>query len=278
MNVDINRIFKDYDWSESAKCPESYGIFIPGNQGRIFSNINFPGGDPPYPTVIICHGMPGNEQLVDYSLILRQIGFCTVTFHYGGSWGSDGDYSLIGCMNDVESVLNYVLKGETWGFDRNNIFVLGHSMGGLLSARAIALYDFVKAGVIIMPADIGTLYEKTQYPFGSNASFPSVIREFSKWLHGYSWEICKKEVSQDIDKFRLSTYAENLAQKPVLTIGGSYDTDLPPAEHFEVLNKSIQKYDKGNLVTVSFPTNHGMGDQRYGIARTIASFLSNQLC
>lgn len=74
--------------------PVSDGVFIKGKRGRIFAQYYLPGGEYPKPVVMICHGIPGNERLFDFAVYLREKDFCTINFHYSGSWGSDGSYSV----------------------------------------------------------------------------------------------------------------------------------------------------------------------------------------
>jgi hypothetical protein len=43
------------------------------------------------PTVIICHGLPGNEKHLDLTQTAR---LAAMTFKYRGSWGSLDNYSF----------------------------------------------------------------------------------------------------------------------------------------------------------------------------------------
>ena len=54
-----------------------------------------------------------------------------MTFHYSGSWGSDGDYSLTHDLEDADTVLDFILQNESYGFDKEHIYAVGHSLGGL---------------------------------------------------------------------------------------------------------------------------------------------------
>ncbi|MEO7274670.1 MAG: hypothetical protein ABIX28_17835, partial [Vicinamibacterales bacterium] len=41
-----------------------------------------------HPTLVICHGWPGNEKNLDLAQAVRRAGWNAVTFNYRGSWGS----------------------------------------------------------------------------------------------------------------------------------------------------------------------------------------------
>ena len=55
--------------------PNSYGVFIPGDAGRLFSQVYTPGGSEKKPVIILCHGFPGNERIIDFAIDLREQGF-----------------------------------------------------------------------------------------------------------------------------------------------------------------------------------------------------------
>ena len=67
----------------TTKAPSSRGMLIPGKHGKLLANSYLPGGEGPYPVVVICHGIPGIERLFDFSLALREAGF-------GNAWNLRG--------------------------------------------------------------------------------------------------------------------------------------------------------------------------------------------
>ena len=139
--------------NNNTKAPSSRGMLIPGRRGKLLANSYLPGGEGPYPLVVLCHGIPGIERLFDFAVALREAGFATLSFHYSGNWGSDGDYSVLHCMEDCLSVLDYVQKNEFGDLDLTRVGLLGHSMGGLMAARTAALSPLVKAACIMAPMD-----------------------------------------------------------------------------------------------------------------------------
>ena len=61
-----------------------------------------------------------------------------MTFHYSGSWGSDGNYSLTNDLEDASTVLDYMISDDTYGFDKKHIYAVGHSLGGFVCSHLIA--------------------------------------------------------------------------------------------------------------------------------------------
>ena len=50
----------------------------------------WPAGAGRRPTVVLLHGLPGNEKNLDLAQAIRRAGWNVVTFNYRGSWGSPG--------------------------------------------------------------------------------------------------------------------------------------------------------------------------------------------
>jgi len=103
----------------------------------------YPNGSGPFPTVIFLHGLPGYEQNRDTAQALRRAGFVIFFFHYRGSWGSGGHFSLASAGQDVSAAVEYVKSfcgGECMEapLDSDRIALFGHSMGGWLALMAAA--------------------------------------------------------------------------------------------------------------------------------------------
>ena len=110
--------------------PDIHGILIPGKRGKLLSVLYTAGGKGPHPTVLLLHGIPGCERNLDLAQTLRRAGFHVMTFHYSGSWGSEGDYSLHHNLEDAAAVLDFMLQDSSFDIDKAHIYAVGHSMGG----------------------------------------------------------------------------------------------------------------------------------------------------
>ena len=74
----------------------SHGVLI---NGLMYS----PSGAGPHPTLVICHGLPGNEKNLDLAQAVRRAGWNAVTFNYRGSWGSPGNFVSVVFWPSVRS-------------------------------------------------------------------------------------------------------------------------------------------------------------------------------
>lgn len=277
MTIDISKIYRDEDYTNEVYRPNSDGIFVYGNRGRLFGVVSTPVGKGPHPVIILCHGIPGNDGLSDYAMNLRKAGFCTITFHYSGSWGSDGKYSLNNCFEDIDSVLEYVLKNENGVFDTNNIFLMGHSLGGMVAAYAAAMHDEVRAAALIMPAGLGQIYAASKTSDEAYMSAKTMIDEFGGWLNDFDYDTMAEECEKEPEKYVLTSYADVLAKKPVLGIAGAFDDVVQRDEHIDALEKAVKELGGKSFESVTFPTDHGMNDQRNNICLKIADFFAKNI-
>ena len=86
-----------------------------------------------HPTIVICHGLPGNEKNLDLAQAARRAGWNAVTFNYRGSWGSPGSFRFAQNPQDAAAVLQYLRtpsNAAALGVDTSRIVLAGHSMGG----------------------------------------------------------------------------------------------------------------------------------------------------
>jgi uncharacterized protein len=94
---------------------------------------------PPYPAVILCHGVPsGNIDPTDpgYPFLAETIanaGFAVYTFRFRGSGTSEGNFDILGWTHDLKAALDYFW--DLPEIDNNHISVAGFSAGA-----AVAIY------------------------------------------------------------------------------------------------------------------------------------------
>ena len=263
------------DNNNSTAVPASGGVLVEGKRGKLRAHYYLPGGIYPRPVVLVCHGIPGNERLFDFSIALREAGFCTVNFHYSGSWGTDGDFAVSHCFEDCVSMLEYIQKNENGWFDLNNVFMVGHSMGGLMTARTGAMQDLVKACVIMAPMDFRLAAEEAM---GLRApEFRDFLENAFLWLSGIDWERFRADGEKHLDQMDLVSYAEALAEKPVLTVVEDRDPLLPHEDHIDRLNAAIEACGKGKLSIVHFDDDHCYNVHRSETRQAIVDYLKSQV-
>ncbi len=112
-------------------------------------HLYLPAGQPPYPAVIICHGLISRkENHAEFACFLQGQGFAALAFDFRGHGESQG-YLDAGTLHDIGAAIAY-LRG--WPeVDVGRLAIRGSSMGGYYAIHAGAAYPDLKAVVAICP-------------------------------------------------------------------------------------------------------------------------------
>lgn len=271
MNNRIQLLEEHY--GACAKRPDLYGIIIPGKRGRLLSVLYTAEGAGVHPIVILLHGIPGCEQNFDLAQALRRVGFHVLTFHYSGNWGSDGNYSLRNDLEDAQTVLDFVLSDETYGFDKSRIYAVGHSLGGFVCGQLTARPE-IKGGVLLMPCDIGRIRQISLQNEETAAGIRDVLEDSAHWLNGVTGEELLREAEEHGRQLCLESAARPLAKKPLLCITGTLDTCTPGRYHCSPLMEAIRAEGGTLLKSLEFPTDHFFSDYRLTVAEYVTEFLA----
>src|SRR4051795_12640090 len=129
------------DPPRDAKFPaHNQQLLIPSHGVGMNAVLFEASGKGPHPTVILMHGLPGNERNLDLAQAIRRVGWDVLAFTYRGAWGSPGDFSISNAMEDTRAALEFARSGAgaKLGIDKSHIVLAGHSMGGSTAAMAAA--------------------------------------------------------------------------------------------------------------------------------------------
>lgn len=272
MNDDIVRC-REIHYGDTSLRPDIHGILIPGSRGRLLSVLYTAGGPGPHPTVLLLHGIPGSERNFDLAHALRRSGFHVMIFHYSGSWGSDGSYSLAHNLEDADTVLDYLLADHTYGIDKERVYAVGHSLGGFVCGQLTARRPEIRAGALLMPCDIGRIQRITEEdPLAGECIF-QVLEESAQWLNGTSGPALLQEAEANSEYFCLESLAGTLAQKPILCVAGTLDDCTPLEQHCMPLVKAVEAVGGRSLKFISYPTDHFFSDYRLTVTNTVIEYL-----
>ena len=84
-------------------------------------------------TIILLHGLPGNEKNLDLAETIRQSGKNVIYFNYRGSWGSQGEFLYSNCLQDISKVIDYLsndILSKKLRIKKSSFTLIGHSLGG----------------------------------------------------------------------------------------------------------------------------------------------------
>jgi len=133
-------------------------IFFYRDDMKIFGKLYLPEGEGPFPVVIFSNGFSGSYTSTEgYAKKLVSNGIAGVVFDFIGGSGinaSDGtitDMSVLTQVADLNIVLDAISSLPE--IDSNNIFLWGHSFGGLVSTYVAAQRpDEVKGLIVLEPS------------------------------------------------------------------------------------------------------------------------------
>lgn len=237
----------------------SHGVLI---NGLVYS----PSGAGPHPTLVICHGLPGNEKNLDLAQAVRRAGWNAVTFNYRGSWGSPGVFRFAQNIEDAQAVLAYLrdpANAEKLGIDPKRIAIAGHSMGGWVTAHTAAHDHELIGAILISAADMNHLGGMT------HDKVVAMMADDMESLNGVTAESMADDAAT-LKGLGFDNDVAGLSQIPLLVL--SANDGLAPGT--DALVKAIQMNGGKNVTAIHQPTDHGWSDHRIFLESTIITWLA----
>ena len=243
-------------------------IHIPTHGLLINGVVYSPTGAGPHPTIVICHGLPGNEKNLDLAQALRRTGWNAVTFNYRGSWGSPGNFRFAQNLEDANAVLAYLrANAATLGVDTGRMVLAGHSMGGWVVAHTAAQDHALMGAILISASDMGRA--GTRPPDRLLKSMADDLES----LNGTTAETMAAELRDNAQAFRMENAAAGLAQIPLLAL--TADDGLAPDA--AALVKAIEAKGGHQTTVKHFATDHSFSDHRIALESEIINWLAGLL-
>ena len=244
-------------------------LHIPSHGVLINGLVYEPAGAGPHPTLVICHGLPGNEKNLDLAQAVRRAGWNAVTFNYRGSWGSPGAYRFAQNLEDADAVLAYLRDPATaakLGIDTKRIALAGHSMGGWVTVQTAAHDHGMIGAILISAADMGAMGQMPR------DKVVALMADNMESLAGVSAESMADETIANAKKFSFNNAVGGLTQTPLLVL--SADDGLAPQT--DKLARDIGMAGGKQVTSIHAATDHGWSDHRVFLEVTIINWL-NQL-
>jgi len=236
-------------------------------------------GTGPFPTVVLCHGFPGNDtDVLGLGQRLMEGGFNALSFNYRGTWGSEGTFTGGNSLEDVISATRYVKSSSVvrkFDVDQSRISIMGFSYGGGMALLGSLSDSAVRRVVYVAGADLSELVRMMQR---SDEFRQFVETDLDKDVSdsGSRAPEAKElfaEVLADIDKYDLIKHAEGLSCKDILIIGGWRDQQATIEHHILPLFRALQKHEAKQVQIETFDTDHSFGNVRDKLAEKIISWL-----
>jgi pimeloyl-ACP methyl ester carboxylesterase len=256
---------------DKAHPPGMADVRIESHGERMNAVLYTAGGAAPHPVVVLFHGFPGNEQNLDLAQAIRRAGFTVLTLHYRGSWGSPGKFSFTSAMEDADAALAFMREPGTvvkYNLDPRRIFVIGHSMGGMMTASATA-HDPRVAGFVMISA----------WDIGAGASHFADPEFRKKQLEGdfaanviplnTTPEALMDEMVANAAKWDFVDFAPQLKSRPALIL--TADDGLTPDN--QRLAAALKAAGDTDVTEDHMATDHSYSDKRIALASAVVRWL-----
>ncbi len=239
-------------------------LHIPSGGVEINGVAYLASGAGSHPTLVICHGWPGNEKNLDLAQAVRRAGWNAVTFNYRGSWGSPGEFHFAQVSEDTSAVIAWLRTPEVatkLGIDPARIAIAGHSMGGWATAQVASKDPTLMGAVLISAADMARLGDmpraaRVQAASGNAETLVTTPEKMADELAGA------------VKAFTLKSMAQGLSKLPVLVL--SSDDGL--AAGTDALAADIRTAG-GKVQTAHEATDHSWSDKRLRLAGLVVDWL-----
>jgi pimeloyl-ACP methyl ester carboxylesterase len=253
--------------ADSAHPAAMTVLHIPSHGVLINALVYSPPGAGPHPTLVICHGLPGNEKNLDLAQAVRRAGWNAVAFNYRGSWGSPGAFRFAQNLQDADAVLSYLREPANavkLGVDAKRIAIAGHSMGGWVAAHTAAHDHALMGAILISMGDMGLLGGMP------HAEVVATMADNMESLSGVTAESMAHEVQTHAREFLVAGTAQGLAQLPVLALTANDHL----ASHTDSLVAAIKAKGGTNITAMHVETDHGWSDHRIALESTVITWLA----
>ncbi len=248
------------------------------SHGALLNGMSYrPPGAQSNPTVVLFHGLPGNEENLDLAQVMRRAGWTVLTFHYTGSWGSGGRFTLRNGADDAAALFAHLRDpavAQAWGVDPTHILLVGHSYGGYVAARA-ASQNGVIGVVLLAPWDISV--DQRQWSALPRAERRRVVAasfdDIDGRLAGADQFSLEREVLQQGAGMGLPRLAPALLRLPVLLITATHDDEDDQAADFLA---QMQRLNPARLTSQVMDTDHSFNSQRIALEASILRWIDAQ--
>lgn len=235
-------------------------------------------GEGPKPTMLLLHGLPGNERNLDLAQAVRRAGWNVLTFTYRGAWGSPGTFSIKHAMEDSVAALMFLRSAEaaaSYGVDARRIVIAGHSMGGFAAAYAAAKDppgDPPLAGVILMDAlNVGKAgVELKAGGAEARAGFIAGFDDVGNSLGPIKAPDLADELIRRGSGWSIAPFAPALSRLPILNIAASEGN----AAEMHAFSGAIGRFGRANVTHKELATDHSFADKRIALAVEVVRWLS----
>lgn len=268
--------FTEFEIDELNSFPEITELSIVSGGCHLYGYMLSPDKriEGPYPTVIMSHGFPGYTTNNDLEFALMRMGCVVIHMNHRGAWGSEGNYLFTNLKDDLIAVSKWVHNSaiaDRYNIDTDNIFLIGHSMGGQTVINAAKELSFIKGAVAMAAYDIGAAFD-----YRLEKDLFLMIETEGQCLKMSSVADVYENASDNRQLLSVVNDYEKLIEHNVLLVEASYDTIAPPEKMLKPLAKALREAG-GNVDYEVIKSNHSFVGQRMKLTQIVGKWLEEHL-
>lgn len=268
--------FREFETDDPAFFPEIFELNIVSGGCHLYGYMLTPDHriEGPYPTVVMSHGFPGYTTNNDLELALMRMGCVVIHMNHRGAWGSEGHYLFTNLKEDLIAITKWAHNeaiADRYNIDINNIFLVGHSMGGQTVLNAAKDLPFIKGVAALAAYDPGAAF---QYKMEKDL-FLMIETEGQCLKMTSASEVYENALLNQQELSILNRY-EALISKNVLLVEASYDTVAPPDKMLKPLAGKLSKAN-GRIRYESIASNHSFIGQRMKLTSIVGEWIAQQV-
>ena len=269
--VALAAICADENYACEAELPRLDALAFKSEGSMVYGQVLVPSArfGAARPCVIFCHGFAGFTRWDDVAHDLCRAGIAVVIPHHRGAWGSEGEYTVSGCVRDAENLARWVMEADTaakYGIDTNDVYLVGHSMGGNSVVNAAARIGGVRGVALVAPCDIGVMAQR----LGRDELKRFLVGEGMLVLRRASDDSIVDDIMENADKMRFTNAARALDGRKVFLATGEYDATVP-VEPLDAFWSGLG--DGACKVRRAYKTGHSLMGARLALAEDLKAFI-----
>lgn len=171
--------------SDGEHSVETRELHVDNNGKDIYGVLHIPTDiEGTMPLVIMSHGLGGTaDSVTQYAEEVSKMGIAVYRYDFCGGGEdsrSDGETTEMSPLTEVTDLEAVIAASKTWDFvDSGNVFLMGNSQGGLVSALTSPDYqDYIKGEILLYPAFVS--HDMVRETYSSLDEIPDT--QWFNWL------------------------------------------------------------------------------------------------
>jgi fermentation-respiration switch protein FrsA (DUF1100 family) len=195
------------------------------------------GGQAPYPTVCICHGIPtetpdpSNEGYPSFAERICHQGFAVLIFNFRGTGASGGNLDISGWTRDLKAAIDYLFTQPE--VDKSHLSLLGFSGGA-----AVSIYVASQDSRVSCIAACACL---TEFTFITEVDNPQSVIDNFRHIGTIRDKDFPQSTEEWLNGFRLVSpinHISRIAPRPLLLVHGNQDDMVPVTDAYKLYEKA----------------------------------------